>query len=127
MKTNKEIIVEFFEVFSGNPKTEAMIDRYVSDKDPELKGHILLFEAAIPCYDFIIEDLIAEGNKVLVRGCIKGKHEGFLFGYEASGNPINIDIMCVYELSDGIITNHWSQADSVGLIEQISQPAYVLN
>lgn len=127
MKSNKEIIVEFFETFSSNPKTEEMIDRYVSDKDPELKGHILLFEAGIPFYDFIPEDIIAEGSKVLVRGCIKGKHDGFLFGYEASGNDITFDLMVLYELADGKIINHWMQADSVGLIEQISKPAFVLN
>lgn len=127
MNSNKEIIVEFFESFSSNPKTEEMIDRYVSDKDPELKGHILLFEAGIPCYDFIPEDIIAEENKVLVRGCIKGKHDGFLFGYEASGNEIKFDLMVLYELADGKIINHWMQADSVGLMQQISKPAFVLS
>lgn len=125
MKTNKEFIAEYCKALSGNPKTGELLDRYISDKDPELKGHIILFEAGIPCYDFIAEDIIAEGNKVMVRFTVKGKHEGFLFGYEASGNNVKIDGIIVYEITDGMITNHWMQADSVGLIEQISKIAYV--
>jgi hypothetical protein len=124
MKTNKEFILEYCNAMSGNPKTEELIDRYVSQSDPELKGHIILFEAGIPCYDFIVEDIIAEGNKVMVRFVAKGKHEGHLFGYEASGNMVKIDGIIEYEINDGMITNHWMQADSVGLIEQISRMAY---
>lgn len=124
MKTNKEFIAEYCKAISGKPKTGELIDRYISDKDPELKGHIILFEAGIPCYDFIPEDIIAEGNKVMVRFTVTGKHEGFLFGYEASGNNVKIDGIIVYEVTDGMITNHWMQADSVGLIEQISKITY---
>ena len=120
MKTNKEFILEFMEAVYGKPKTEELLDLYISDKDPELKGHILLFEAGIPAYDLIPEDIIAEGNKVMVRCIVKGKHEGFLFGYEASGNDIEMSGIIVFEVNDGMITNHWMQADSIGLIQQIS-------
>lgn len=127
MKTNKEFIIEYCNALSGNPKTEELLDKYISDKDPELKGHIILFEGALPCYEFIPEDVIAEGNKVMVRFLVKGKHEGFLFGYNPTGNEVKITGIIVYEVAENMIVNHWMQADSVGLIEQISKPAFVMN
>jgi SnoaL-like polyketide cyclase len=127
MKSNKEFISEYVEAMNGNPKTEELIDRYISSSDPELKGHIILFEAGIPCYEFIAEDMIAEGNKVMVRFTARGKHRGFLYGYEASGNNISIEGIIIYEITNSMITNHWMQADSVGLVEQMSKSAYSVN
>lgn len=127
MKTPKQFILDFFEDSKNNPKTEELIDKYVSDKDPELKGHILVFEAGIPGYFFINEDVIAEGNKVMVRGYISGVHNGYLFGCEATGNPVKIGFIGLYEIEDNKIVNHWTQADSAALMEQISKPVLVNN
>lgn len=125
MKTCKQFILDFFEDSKNNPKTEELIDKYVSDKDPELKGHILVFEAGIPGYYFVYEDIISEGNKVMVRGWIAGTHNGYLFGHEATGNPIKIGFIGLYEIENQKIVMHWTQADSVALMEQISKPVLV--
>lgn len=122
MKTNKEIIIEYIEAVSGKPKTAEVMDKYISDDDGELKGHIIIFEAGIPCYDFISEDIIAEGNKVMVRFKCQGKHTGELFGCAPTGNFINVSGIIVYEMKNGLIVNHWMEVDSVGLMQQISTP-----
>ena len=122
MKTNKEFIVEYCNALSGNPKPMTLLDRYISDADAELKGHIMIFEAGIPCYDFIPEDIIAEGDKVMVRFKCQGKHTGDLFGCPPTGNFISVSGIIVYELKDSLIVNHWMEVDSVGLMQQISAP-----
>ena len=92
-------------------------DQFITDSDMELKGHIQVFEAGIPCYD-----LIAEGNKVMVRFRVTGQHTGDLFGYPPTGNHVDYTGMIIFELADGMTVNHWTEADSVGMTQQISTP-----
>jgi len=118
---NKQRIAEYLNAIHGKPKPMAVLDQFISDADMELKGHIQVFEAGIPCYDFIPEDIIAEGNKVLVRFRVTGQHTGELFGCAPTGNQVNIPGMILYELDDnGMIVNHWMEVDSVGMMQQIS-------
>ena len=121
---NKQRIIEYCNALRGTTKPMELLDQYISDADMELKGHILVFEAGIPCYDFIPEDIIAEGDKVMVRFRITGQHLGDLFGCPPTGNQINVTGMIVYELADNLIVNHWMEADSVGLMQQISTPVH---
>jgi predicted ester cyclase len=119
---SKEFVLKYLEAVHGKPKPMELLDQYISDTDAELKGHILVFEAGLPCYDFIVEDMIAEGNKVVVRFTAKGQHTGDLFGCAPTGNHVKIPGIIIYELADNMIVNHWMEVDSVGLMQQISTP-----
>lgn len=122
MKTNKEFILEYCDAMRGTNKPIELLDRYISDADAELKGHIMIFEAGIPFYDFIPEDIIAEGNKVMVRFTVTGQHTGDLFGCPPTGNDVKVSGIIVYEIADYLIVNHWMEVDSVGLMQQIAAP-----
>lgn len=118
---SKQRIAEYIKALHGTTKPMPLLDQYISDADMELKGHIQVFEAGIPCYDLIPEDIVAEGNKVLVRFRVTGQHTGELFGCAPTGNQVNIPGMILYELDDaGMIMNHWMEVDSVGMMQQIS-------
>ncbi len=117
---SKQFILDYCAALSGNAKPMFLLNQYISDVDMELKGHIQVFEAGIACYEFIPEDIIAEGNKVMVRFRVTGQHTGQLFGCPPTGNAVNISGIIVYKLADGMIVNHWMEADSVGLMQQIS-------
>ncbi|HSI75429.1 MAG TPA: ester cyclase, partial [Lunatimonas sp.] len=91
-------------------KSEATIDKYVSDE--HLKSHIIIFETGLPNYQFIPQDIIAEGNKVTVRFQCQGEHKGELFGQSPTGRKVDFDGIIIYELKDKKIVNHWIQADS---------------
>ncbi len=118
---SKQRIAEYIKALHGKPKPMTVLDQYISDADIELKGHILVFEAGIPCYNFHPEDIVAEGNKVLVRFRVTGQHTGELFGCAPTGNQVNIPGMILYELDEaGMIVNHWMEVDSVGMMQQIS-------
>lgn len=98
-------------------KSEATIDKYVADQ--HLKGHIIIFETGLPNYQFIPKDIIAEGNKVTVRFVLEAEHKGELFGMAPTGRKVKVDGIIIYELADNKIVNHWMQADSVALMQQI--------
>jgi predicted ester cyclase len=43
-------------------------------------------EAAFPNYEIVAEDMLAEGDKVVLRGKFHGLHRGPFAGIEATGN-----------------------------------------
>ena len=114
---SRKFIQEYFSAMS-NDKSEATIDKYVSDE--HLKCHIIVFETGMPNYQVIAQDIVAEGNKVAVRIKVEGVHKGELFGQPATGRKVEVDGIIIYEVKDYKIVNHWIQADSVALMQQIS-------
>ena len=65
---NKAFITRYLEALSGKDKPQSVIDQYIADADQELKKHITDSEAAFPHYELIADEMLAEGNKVVVRG-----------------------------------------------------------
>lgn len=116
---NKEIVREYLESVSGHEKPHALIDKYVSDQDSELKQHIEVFEAAFPLYHLHVQDLIAEDDKVTVRFRFAGTHKGEFMGMPPTGNDVETDGIIIYQLKNGKIINHWMQVDAVGLTQQL--------
>ncbi|GAA4459912.1 hypothetical protein GCM10023189_34230 [Nibrella saemangeumensis] len=104
---SRQFIEEYIDAMRNTPtKTDEFVDRFISDKDMELKGHIQIFEAGVPGYILDPEDIIVEGNKVVVRFRMKGQHKGELFGYPPSGNQLDVSGIIIYELEDNKIVRH---------------------
>ncbi len=68
-----------------------------------------------------IEDLIAEGDKVVVRARITGTNQGGfpLMNIPPNGNPIDIGFVGIYTLRDGKIVSHWGLNDAATLMQQL--------
>lgn len=119
IEDNKALITEYLEAISGKEKPAELQDEYIADSDQELKDHIMMFEAGFPLYELIAEDMIAEGDEVAVRATFRGVHEGEFFGVPATGNEVEISLIIIYRIEDGMIAEHWMQADVMGLMQQL--------
>ena len=117
MMTYKELVQEYLHAISGKPKTDALMDKYITD--PQLKEHIRFFESAFPEYELIGDDLIQEGNKVAVRATFRGVHRGDLMGIAPTGKDVSISLMLIYEIENNKIVNHWMVADQFALMQQL--------
>ncbi len=116
-EANKAFIRRYFEALSGKDKPATVVNRYVSDE--ELKHHIALYEAAFPSYQLIAEDMIAEGDKVVVRSTFRGTHKGDLMGIPPTGKQVTMPLILIYRIADDKIVEHWMQADALGLLQQL--------
>jgi len=114
---NKTFIRRYFEAISGKDKSTAVVNRYVTDE--ELKHHIAFYEAAFPNYELIAEDLVAEGDKVVVRSTFRGTHKGDLMGIAPTGKQVTMPLILIYRLADDKIVEHWMQADALGMMQQL--------
>ena len=60
-----------------------------------------LFQRAFPDTRHTIEDLIAEGDRVVARISARGTHTGELFGHAATGRVVTLTGITIYRLADG--------------------------
>jgi predicted ester cyclase len=115
---SKELMTQYFRDLSGKPKTEELLDRYISD--PALKEHIREVEAAFPTYTLEVQEMIVEGDLVAIRGTVRGTHKGVYAGIPPTGRQLNLEVMVFYRISDGRISKYWLQTDSKALVEQLT-------
>jgi steroid delta-isomerase-like uncharacterized protein len=67
----------------------------------------------------VIDDMIAEGDRVAVRYTIEGIHEGELFGVPPTGRRPSIESSTVEQVSDGKIREHWRVTDTLDMMQQL--------
>lgn len=127
---NKVVVRRFIdEVFvKGNPDA---VDRLVThDFTPHswgrmpsgvepLKQAIRHAHAGLADVSFKIEDVIAEEDKVAVRVTAHGRHTGEFMGLPASGKDYTISETHIFHLRDGRVSEHWRDADMLGLMRQL--------
>jgi steroid delta-isomerase-like uncharacterized protein len=80
---------------------------------------VTMFRSAMPDLKVVIEDMIAEGDKVLVRYTLEGTHEGELFGIPPTGRRLSIKSMAVERVSEGKLREHWRITDSLDMMQQL--------
>jgi steroid delta-isomerase-like uncharacterized protein len=78
-----------------------------------------MFKGAFPDSYFSVEDMIAEGDKVVTRKTFHGTHEGEFMGIPPSGRPVNVSLIDVVRISDGRVVEHWSVGDNLGMMQQL--------
>lgn len=74
---------------------------------------------AFPDVHATIEDLIAEGDKVVERTTARATHRGEFSGIPATGKPVMWTEIHVYRLKNGKIVEHWPEINLLGLLTQI--------
>lgn len=84
--------------------------------------------SAFPDFKAEIEDLIAEGDRVVVRMKWTGTHEGEFMGIPPTGRSISIEVIDIVRFEDGKFVEHWGIMDNMGMMQQLGvvpEPAQV--
>jgi steroid delta-isomerase-like uncharacterized protein len=84
-----------------------------------VKEVVSMFRNAMPDLKVVIEDMIAEGDKVAVRYTLEGTHESELFGVPPTGQRLSIKSISVERVSDGKIREHWRITDGLDMMQQL--------
>lgn len=116
-KKNKQFIINYMNAISGTKKTPELLSRYMTDQG--LKEHIFFFESVFPRYSCLLDEVIAEENKVVLRARMKGRHEGTMNGIPPTYKDIECPFVICYEIENEKIIHHWLIADQTTLMEQL--------
>ena len=114
---NKEFVLEYLNALSGKDKTYEMCAHYITDQ--ALIEHILFFDSAFPKYELVAEEMTSEGNRIVVRARMIGKHEGVFGGIQPSYRKIDLPLVVTYTIENRKIISHWLVADQMALMEQL--------
>ena len=79
--------------------------------------------AGMPDFHLVIEDMLAEADKVAVRFVGRGTHLGSLYGETPTARSVALHGMVVYRLRDGAVMEDWETADEHDLMKQIGAVA----
>jgi len=129
-KENEAIVRRLMKGAYTNPEIhdELVTDDYVGHfpPNPTLLGPegLKLFNAqavtAFPDAHASIEDLIAEGDEVVVRWTLRGTHEGELRGgIPATGRRIEVTGITISRVKNAKIVENWGNYDMLGMLQQL--------
>ena len=125
VKENKQVVQRAVDALNSSNWSEAVAEFAATPADAEafLEIHSA-FRHAFPDYHFTVEDMIAEGDKVAVRGMVRATHkEEFPFvelkGIAPTGNQLEWREIWIWQISDGRIVNSWEINDGVSRLQQL--------
>jgi steroid delta-isomerase-like uncharacterized protein len=132
VEANKALVRRIFdEMNRGNLAIvdEAYIPDYVHH-DPNLppavqrgrdnyRQGMSMFFTAFPDLHGTVEDLIAEGDKVVVRMTWRGTHKGELMGMPPSGKRAEFGFIGTVRVVDGKVAEGWVNFDALGMMQQL--------
>jgi steroid delta-isomerase-like uncharacterized protein len=78
-----------------------------------------MYLSAFPDLQCVVEDQIAEGDKVVTRWTMTGTHSGDFLGVPASGKQVTVSGININRVVDGQIQEGWVVYDELGLLRQL--------
>lgn len=77
------------------------------------------FQGAFADFRIRLDEVVAEGDLVVVRATVSGTHSGDLLGMAATGNAIEFASMDFFRVTDGKLSEHWDVTDRLALLQQL--------
>ena len=114
---NKAFTINYLNALGGVPKTRELLEQYMTDE--ALIGHIEFFEVAFPKYEVYIDEMTAEGNRVIVKARVKGTHTGNLGEIQPTFKEVDFPFVVSYEIENNKIISHWMIADQMAMMLQL--------
>ena len=128
---NKAVVRRFYEEVMNQKKRAVLdevfdlnvVDHFAPPGTPGgLEGArqtLGMFLSAFPDLHFTVEDLIAEGDKVVARATLSGTQQGTFMGVPATGKRVTITGIDINRFVGGKSVEHWLEADFLGLMQQL--------
>jgi len=112
-QSNLEVVDEIFDRYVSHQPDGSVLERGPED----VKRFVGEFRTAFPDLRLIIEEQIAEGDKVVSRGTIRGTHQGEFRGMAPTGEEMEIKGMAIFRFSsEGKVVESWDSYDQLSLM-----------
>jgi steroid delta-isomerase-like uncharacterized protein len=78
-----------------------------------------IMRSAFPDTSATIEDMVAEGDKVVIRWTMRATHKGEFMGMPPTGKSISVGVINIQRFAGGKIVEHWGLTDSMAMMQQL--------
>jgi steroid delta-isomerase-like uncharacterized protein len=85
----------------------------------DFKPFFYRFRGAFPDIQVIVEDTIAEGDRVAARCRLRATHAGDTLGFAATQKPLEITGISIVRVRDGKIVEAWNNFDFMTMRQQL--------
>src|SRR5919197_4806861 len=126
-RTTKRLLDELFERGNMDAAEELVHPDFVNHEAPPgspqgpegLRETITWLRGLWGPMRFEVEDEIAEGDRVVARVLMHGRHVGEFLGKEPTGKEFATKQIHIWRLADGKVIEHWSVRDDLGQALQL--------
>jgi len=87
-----------------------------------IKNAVASHRTSFPDWHEQVEDIVAEGDRVVIRIHSTGTQLGAFNGIAPTGKKIAIEEIHIFRLDHGKIAEQWGMPDVHGLLEQLNAP-----
>jgi predicted ester cyclase len=127
---NKELVRRFYKEVYGNWNMALADDliapQFTSHDWPEdgptgpkaFRDYYSAIRSALPDARYEVDDLIAEGDRVVVRWRLLGTHKGAFRGIAPTGQPITLKGIAIYRTEHGKLMERWVVSDLYGALAE---------
>jgi steroid delta-isomerase-like uncharacterized protein len=89
-------------------------------RGPEaIQEHVTGWITSFPDLHFSIEQMLSEGDRVMMQLLMEGTHLGAWLGIPASGRKMQIRMFTVHRIAQGKIVEDWVLVESLGFFQQL--------
>ena len=131
MDNYKKYVALWYEAFDRHDP--ATLDRILSENWKEspsepgtkpagredVKGMLVKLTTTFPDFRITIDDIIQEGNKVVVRSTITGTQAKEFRGFASKGRRMTMQAIDIHEFKDGKIVHTWHSEDWMTGLRQL--------
>jgi predicted ester cyclase len=127
---NKALVRRFIDYINNDPF--APIDEffatsyaYHNSSMPDVKDLSSLKDfntaayRAFPDIRLTIEDMVAEGDKVVYRGSARGTHKGEFMGIAPTGKQVTLTSIVISRIANGRFQEDWESLDGIYVLQQL--------
>ena len=130
---NKQLVRRWFEEVWNKGRADAIDEMFAADgrayglgENPEdamgpsgFRDLHTMFRGAFPDMTIVVEDMIAEGDKVAARCSVRGKHQGDHLGVARTDAPVDFTGIAIVRICDGKIVEAWNNFDFMRMNRQL--------
>ena len=74
---------------------------------------------AFPDLQFTIEEILATGDKVVIRTTMQGTHKNSFLGVDPTNKQVTVTGIDIFRIADGVVVERWGTLDGLSLMEQM--------
>ncbi|HYG09545.1 MAG TPA: ester cyclase [Pyrinomonadaceae bacterium] len=133
---NKAVVRRFYEELWNDRKIEIADEIIAADclthqlisgveesgapRPPEsMKQHVAAWLEGFPDMRFTVEQMIAEGDRVVTHCRMRGTHTGAWSGLAPTGREVSLPMIVIQRIAGGKIAEDWVLVDSLGFYQQL--------
>ena len=118
LDVHKKSITACVLVWDGEQAVEERKKQFGTTKK-ELERLERDFVSAFPDAAYVVEELLADGDRVVLRATTRGTQRGEFEGIAPTNRRVEFTAIVIYRIHDGLIAESWGEVDLLRLMRQL--------